>query len=309
MLSILMPAYNASATIVAAVTSVLKQTETELELIVVDDGSTDDTAAIVRRLGEHDARIRLLRQENCGLAAARNTAFSCSSGEYVCLLDADDLLLSEYVATMKRTLDAVPSAAFAYTDAWVLDDESRRIRRDTVMARWLPTEGPAARPELLLRQLLVQNFVFVSTTIRRSILESVGGFDERLRRAEDYELWLRILGRGGSAVRVAEPLALYRARRGSLSSDRGAMLQALADVYRIVAEEHETDDEARALALRRRRECEAALAEHHRQRERRRLERPRKLLRPVKRALLRRRMYYARPPEAITTSFPDLKAL
>jgi len=150
--SIAMPAYNTGKTIDAAIESVLRQTRGDFELIVVDDGSTDDTVARVERyLG--DARISLVRQSNAGPSAARNTAIAQAVGEYVSFLDSDDLWLPRYLEVMGATLEANPRAAAAFTDAWVLNDEIKRIARSTVMAPWQPPTIPT-EPSMFLRALL-----------------------------------------------------------------------------------------------------------------------------------------------------------
>src|SRR5437588_1923361 len=121
--NVVMAAYNASATIEAAIQSVLNQTRPDFELIVVDDGSTDDTAERVDQF-RVDPRVRLVRQENSGLPAARNVAVSAGQARYVTILDSDDLLIPTYLERIGRALDEAPGAGFAFADAWRLDQES-----------------------------------------------------------------------------------------------------------------------------------------------------------------------------------------
>jgi glycosyltransferase involved in cell wall biosynthesis len=142
--SIVMPAYNTAQTIGAAIKSVLAQTRGDFELIVVNDGSTDGTAAQVEPYLS-DGRVRLISQPNSGQARARNAAIEVARGTYVSLLDSDDLWLPRYLDVMAATLGADPAAAVAYTDAWVLDDELRRIARQTAMSSNQPTFRPARR--------------------------------------------------------------------------------------------------------------------------------------------------------------------
>ncbi len=306
--SILIPAFNASETITAAIVSALNQTSSDLEVVVVDDGSTDATEVAVRALMRADDRIKLVSQPNQGLTLARNAGLRAARGAYVSLLDADDLWLPNYLEEMTSALDRAPEAAIAYTDAWVLDNRQRRIRRRTAMAPWIPPEGPSERPDVLLLQLLRGNFFYVSATIRRSVLEDLGGFDGRASPAEDYELWLRIVAGGRRAVRVGGPLALYRDRAGSLSSDRTQMLEALCRVYRIVRDEHRPAAEARELAALRLDECESEL-ESTRNRRRPVRSLPQRLVGRIRWEVLERKAYYADPPPAVAESFPDLRAL
>src|SRR5438067_282471 len=128
-----MPAYNAAETVGSANSSVLAQTFKSFELLVVDDGSTDDTAEKVKPF-EGDGRVWLVRQRNRGLAATRNEAIGRARGELVSMLDSDDLWLPSYLETMKTALDRDPDAGFAYTDAWVLDDATKRVHKATAMA-------------------------------------------------------------------------------------------------------------------------------------------------------------------------------
>jgi glycosyltransferase involved in cell wall biosynthesis len=295
--SIVMPAYNAASTIGAAIESVLAQTRTDFELIVVDDGSTDETAACVEPY-LRDQRIRLISQPNRGQASARNAALEAASGAYVSLLDSDDLWLPQYLELMCGRLDADPSAAAAYTDAWVLDDETRRVARTTVTAPWHP---PAVPPDAIgfLRALLeFGNFVFVGATVRRAVLAEVGGFRPGVEPSEDYELWLRIAARGYRFLRVDVPLAIYRRSVGQMSADQAALERAISDVFRIVAEEYDVPDDIRALARQK-----LPLTRFPSRRPRR----VPQFLRSPYRAASRLRHFRLRPPKQVREAFPDLR--
>jgi glycosyltransferase involved in cell wall biosynthesis len=121
--SVVIPAYNTADTLGEAIDSVLAQTRQDFEIIVVDDGSSDDTAAVAEGFG--DRRIRVYRQENAGPSAARNRGIAEALGEYVSSLDSDDLWLPDYLAEMGRALEENPRADFAYTHAWILDAAGR----------------------------------------------------------------------------------------------------------------------------------------------------------------------------------------
>ena len=249
--SVVMPAFDAASTIGAAVNSVLRQTRDDLELIVVDDGSRDGTADVVRNAMAADGRVRLLGQPNRGPAAARNAGIAAARGGLVSMIDSDDLWLSEYLEQMDAALAQAPSAAFAYTDAWVLDDASGRIRATTAMAFQHPPDERLLDPTRFLHELLRRNFVYTAVTIRRPVLDAVGGYEERFRIGEDFELWVRIAASGRTGVRVPRVLAVHRDWPGSLTSDAVRSALALADVYRTIHEEYPLRRRERTLARRR----------------------------------------------------------
>lgn len=305
--SIVMPAYNSQSTIGSAIRSVLRQTRSDFELIIVDDGSTDETASRIQPFLS-DNRIRLISQPNLGPAAARNTAIASAQGKYVSLLDSDDVWLPRYLQTMAATLDADVTAAVAYTtDAWVLDDATRRIRRATRVKAVTPQ--PPALPktphEFFCALLTRGNYIFVGTTIHRWVFEKVGTFRPDLKGPEDYELWLRIASHGYRFIRCPLKLAIYREKRGQLTSDPRRMLRASQNVYRIVADEYDAPEDVRELARRRMHEQARLLATLDSRR-------PRRVPRPFRRpynALSRIRNFYRRPPREIRDVFPDLHAL
>lgn len=302
--SIVMPAYNSEATIDAAIESVLRQTRSDFELIVVDDGSTDNTVSRVERYLRAD-RVKLITRPHLGSSAARNAAVAESVGEYVSLLDSDDLWLPRYLEVMGETLHANPQAAVAFTDAWVLHDDIKKIARGTAMSAWRPPTDPS-EPTAFLRALLEHgNFVYGATTVRRSVLIDVGGFREALPASLDYELWLRIAASGYRFVRCPENLAVYRRRAGQITSDPATSARILPEVLRLVAEEYDVPDEIRAFAQRRRREQEQRLGKA-RQHTRRRL--PTVVFR-LYRPLWRIRWFYLRPPEQVREAFPNIDVI
>jgi glycosyltransferase involved in cell wall biosynthesis len=304
--SIVMPAYNSEATIDAAIESVLRQTRRDFELIVVDDGSTDNTVARVERyLGA--GRIKLITQPHLGSSAARNRAIAESVGEYVSLLDSDDVWLPRYLEVMGETLNANPQAAVAFTDAWVLNDDIKKIARRTAMSAWRPSTDPS-EPAAFLRALLEHgNFVYASATVRRPVLVDVGGFREALPACVDYELWLRIAANGYRFIRCPEILAVYRRRRaGQITSNPATMERAFSEVFRIVAEEYDVADEIRALALRLMREQEPRIRKARQRRRSSRLPPAAfRLYRPV----WRLRWFFLRPPAEVREAFPNIDVI
>ncbi len=307
--SAVIPAYNAAATLGSAVRSVLSQTSQDFEVIIVDDGSTDDTANHARRF-EEDRRVRVVSQPNQGLAGARNTGIAHARGRYVGLLDSDDLWMPGYLEVMGAALDADPGAGFAYTDGWALDDESRRIRRATTMARAHPPASPPADAGAFLRLFVNGNFVPAETLVRRAALDEVGNFNEALQAAEDYELWLRMLAHGWRALRPPGLLLVRRIRADSMSSDRALMFSALREVMRIVAEEHPAPEDVKAIARRRMLEQDRELALLRRERPLGQAARALRLAAGrAQHRLFDRRLWYTEPPAEVREAFPDLSAV
>lgn len=248
--SVLLSAHNEERLVGDAIRSVLAQNDADFELIVVDDGSADGTAAVVEGFLD-DPRLQLIRQPNRGLPAALNTAAAAGRAPRLALIDADDLWFPGFLARLGAALDDNPGAGFAYTDAWWLQASSGRFFRRSISEYLGAPATPPEDPRELLVSLLPVNWIFGLTVIERSAYDAVGGFDETLAAAEDYDLWLRLLGAGYRAVNVAGRLAVQRDRRGSMSRRPAGMLPSLASVYRKLAADPATPAPARDLAGRR----------------------------------------------------------
>lgn len=224
--SVVIAAYNCAATIAQALDSVLAQTFQDFEVIVVDDGSTDETAARVQSYLD-DPRVRLHRQPNQGPALARNAGIERSCGLYVSLLDSDDLWLPRYLESMVGALEGDLTAGFAFTRAWALERTTNRIRR-----RPWPADVPAAGDaRQQLRKLIEHNFVFNAVTVRRDVLADVGAYDPTIAGAEDYELWLRFVTHGYPAAYVPGPLCIVSDRPGARHHEHRRVLAGLREVF------------------------------------------------------------------------------
>ena len=303
--SVIVAAYNASRTVGETIRSVLAQTRQDFEIVVIDDGSTDDTASILAHWTT-DPRIRLHRQENAGPAAARNAGIALARGDYVSMLDSDDLWLPCYLERMVQALQESPESGFAYTDAWALEQASGRIRRATAMSRQHPPERtlPATA---FLEALIQRNFIFNAVTVRRGVLERVGGYDPKIPQAEDYELWLRCCAAGYSGVRVPGPLAIYRVHDGSLSQDELGLLTGLRDAYRAVIDRHPAPEGVKAIARERLHTVEIRLeALQRRSPLARAYLRPRRMLIASTRKWRTRSRLLATPPPEVAKAFPGL---
>lgn len=195
--SVVIPAYNCSAYLPTAIESVLTQTYDDLEVIVVDDGSTDDTSnAIQPYLG----RVQYIRQTNKGLPGARNAGIRVSTGEFVALLDADDSWRPEKLE-LQMPLFADPEIGIVYSDFSVTYADGRFLQ-SYLKDRPLAAEG------YVIENYIRSRFLFPSTMVlRRSALEDCGLFDEEMLASEDIELFARICLRW-KVARVPKPLMI-----------------------------------------------------------------------------------------------------
>jgi glycosyltransferase involved in cell wall biosynthesis len=297
--SVVIPAFDAERTVVAAIRSVRAQTEPDFELIVVDDGSRDATADRVRQVD--DRRIRLLRQENRGLSAARNAGIGAARGSLIAFLDADDLWLPTYLERMGAALAARPEAELAYCDAWVFEAGTGRIRRQTFFDRHRPAGSLPLEPAAFLLVHLRDNFFYVGTTVRARAFASVGGFREDMTSLEDYEMWLRIEAAGGAIVEVAVPLALYRTSPGQMSANTPRMAANLAALCDHLEARDDLPAGARRLIAARRREALTVARPG--------LTRARAIAGAVRHALPPGRMWRPAAPAVVAEAFPDLARL
>lgn len=215
--SVVIPAYNVSLYIADCLNSVLAQSETDFEVLVVDDGSTDDTAQIVSTF--EDPRVRLIQRPNGGLAAARNTGIRAAQGDLVAFLDADDRWCPGKLAAHRQVLEADPQISVSYDQSAFIDVHGQR--NGLKMAR--------TRAALTHEVLLLKNYLGNGSTavVRRSILEQVGGFDEDLRRFVDHELWVRLTFQGHRFQFIPHVLTEYRVHASSFTADTERMLKSL----------------------------------------------------------------------------------
>ncbi|RMH51769.1 MAG: glycosyltransferase [Zetaproteobacteria bacterium] len=260
LVSVIVPVYNYGAYIARALESLFRQSHRNLEIIVVDDGSTDDTPQILARYGD---RIRWVRQENRGAAAARNRGIGMARGEYIAFLDADDAYRPDNIARKLRFLREHPRYRWCYSDwAWVdAQGVPRRFGHEPErsLAR-LKAEGDVLPLALQGYRLGTNLFLFA-----REVIEEVGGFDESLTVLEDYDLYVRAAARyplgyvdrvlvevhehAGSLCTGTDPAIAWRCRRrmhrkfvrlfGSVlqrEDVRPAWRRQQADLYRHLAE-------------------------------------------------------------------------
>jgi glycosyltransferase involved in cell wall biosynthesis len=222
--SVIMPAYNVARYITTAIESVLTQTFSDWELLIVDDGSTDNTLEIATAYAHRDSRLVVIQQANSGISAARNRALANASGSLIAVLDSDDVWLPEFLEKQVRILEDHPDVDIVTGNAWFLGSA-----RDGQLARPYPDRRP--HPDLV-NLLADEESVFIMAVFRRRVYETIGGFDEALRTNEDYDYWLRAAGAGFRFRRNDEPLGRYRRRDDSLSASELRMLRGVLRVYR-----------------------------------------------------------------------------
>lgn len=204
-ISVLIPAYNAAATIGDTLESLRAQTFTNWEAIVIDDGSTDGTARAIAAL--HDPRIRVFRYPNAGQAESRNRALQWAKGELIAFLDADDWWTPDKLQDQWAALEADPAAAVAYSWTDYVNDRNERLHPGF-------HSGPSGE---VYRALLLNNFIENGSNplVRRRAVETVGGFRDRFIPAEDWDYWLRLAQKFPF---VAVPKAQVRYRVSAVSS-------------------------------------------------------------------------------------------
>jgi glycosyltransferase involved in cell wall biosynthesis len=221
--SIVMPAYNVVPYLDAAIGSVLDQTFTDFELLVIDDGSTDATLAVAKSWEARDPRVRVLEKANGGISSARNVGLRAATGAAIAILDSDDLWSPNYLAAQMRILDRRPEIDIVTGNAWFLG--GRLTGRP---ARPVPDSRP--QPDLACI-LADETAIFIMSIFRARVYERIGGFDEALRTNEDYDFWLRAAAAGFRFHRNDEPLGQYRRRDDSLSASEIRMLRGILAVY------------------------------------------------------------------------------
>lgn len=225
LVTVIIPTYNRASTIERAIRSVLNQTYENLELIIVDDASTDNTIEVIA--GIEDSRMRFIKHDiNKGGGAARNTGIKVAKGDFIAFQDSDDeWMLKKLETQVNLLLSHEVDFGVVYSKfIWVCGDKEEIVPR--------PKDGPLEGD--ILRSLLKRNFVTTQTAVvRRICFESIGYFDERLQRLQDWELWLRVAQKY-KFVYANELLVKVYAQSKSISSNLYSFQQALE----IIAKKH-----------------------------------------------------------------------
>lgn len=238
--TIAMPAYNAEKTIGETLDSILGQSFDGWELIVVNDGSTDETSAIARRYAERDPRIRVIDQPNAGCGEARDVAIRASRSSWIVRFDADDVMLPTFLERIRAVISEKPGYEIISPTTWeLLPDDQRRI--------WCPDPRYAREFELDFETALHGWVpVFGHSAFTRALYDRLGGLRPAMY-AEDYDFWARALAAGAKGWFFPEPLSLYRVGGSEQMSATGAentasYLTTLLDIAQTV--DLGQDDEA-----------------------------------------------------------------
>jgi glycosyltransferase involved in cell wall biosynthesis len=212
---IIMPAFNAQTTIAKAIMSIKKQTLSDWELIVIDDGSTDRTASIVSTLGEHDRRIQLIETSNGGPSKARNIGLEAAYAPYIAFLDADDRWHKDKLWDHAFKFDQDPKLDIAYARVQFFSDQNSNNN----------TISQIYKGDVTLEQALALNpsCTMSNLVVRRSAIEKFGFFSPDLHFAEDQEWIARAVAKGAKMSAIDKVLVYYRTSEGGLSADLSAM--------------------------------------------------------------------------------------
>lgn len=205
MVSVIIPVYNAAAWVSDTVRSVLASTYADIEVVCVDDGSTDSSLAVLRTLASTDPRVRVLHQENAGVCHARNAAIAASCGEYVLPVDADDLLMPRFIGQAVEVLQARPEVKVVAPAAEFFGERT----------------GPWRLPAFTLKREAHKNVLAACAMYRRADYDRTDGYCAEVIAREDWEFWINMLKGGGEVVRLPELGLRYRVQKGGKrKSDR-----------------------------------------------------------------------------------------
>lgn len=216
--SIIIPCYNASATIWETLDSLYEQTFKNFEIVIVNDGSTDESASIIEcYTNKFNRRLNLITQTNQGQTVAKNVGIRNSSGQFIAFLDSDDIWAPEKLECQAFLMQSNLDMGLSYTNAYKINEMG--VKTDTI------TASPLYRENCFDRLLLRNNIVASSVMIRREMIDQVGFFDESLEACENWDLWIRI-AKVAPIDFIDRPLTLYRVHSGNMSKNLDKMYRS-----------------------------------------------------------------------------------
>lgn len=222
-IAVIIPAYGVAHLVPEALNSLLAQSLTDWEAIIIDDGAPDDVrGAVIPFLG--DPRIRFIASDNAGVSTARNRAIQASTAPYIALLDGDDLFRPDYLQQMVAALDARDDTTIVTCNA--------RVFGAVVAEGLVVSEDQNRQPVGTLQHLMERSLnIYIGSSFRRRDFDRVGGFDPEMSHSEDLDFWARLLIGDGHVVYLDQVLADYRVRPESASTNRLKLLRGLLRVY------------------------------------------------------------------------------
>jgi teichuronic acid biosynthesis glycosyltransferase TuaG len=230
-ISVIMPAYNAEKYIPQSIKSVICQTYPNWELIVVDDGSTDSTAQIIKSFASIDKRIKYVFQDNGKQGKARNTGIENAEGELIAFVDADDIWFPEKLAKQVCFMNQ-SKADLVFNDVEVMDENGSKLN-DSWSVENAVYEGSEGLSLFLRRNRIPA----LTALVKKDVINRAGGFIEcdEIQYGEDYELWLRLLQEGAVFAGNTEKLGAYRVHAGQATSNKSSIMQVLKTINGIKA--------------------------------------------------------------------------
>lgn len=237
LVSIIMPAYNSARYICDSIESVINQTYKDWELIIVDDGSTDDTSAIIKQYIDADKRISCYYQANARQGIARNTGIAKSKGSLIAFLDSDDLWLSNKLSLMMEEFEK-SDPDLLFTDAYIFDGNFNPENIPVNQKRFMVTSAKYQGTEGLQDFLFFNRIPMLTTLIKKEALINVNMFSSR-GICEDYELWLNLLIKGYNFRSISLPLAAYRVHNQSTTRNDKLAVDECIDVIFNIAKQPE----------------------------------------------------------------------
>ncbi|MEP1085586.1 MAG: glycosyltransferase [Algoriphagus sp.] len=206
-ISIIIPCYNQAKYLQESVESVLKSNYTAIQLVIVNDGSTDNSKEIAEKLSEKYSNINFLTQKNSGVTSARNKGIEFADGKYILPLDADDLISPNYISEAIKVLEERPEVKVVYCEAVKFDQSGQK---------------PWKLKDFNLSLLARNNMIFVSGIFRKVDCMAVGGFSTDMKMGrEDWEFWIKMLKNGGEVVKLPFIGFFYRLHGGSKRKKTG----------------------------------------------------------------------------------------
>jgi len=221
LLSIIIPCFNQAIYLHDCLDSILQQSFSDWEAIVVNDGSSDDTNNVAKTYCQKDSRIKLIEKQNGGLSSARNFGIQHATGDWLLFLDADDMLMNHHFQEAAQLISSKPDVNLIQTGYHHMNEDGKQILHSV-----MPSNN-----QDLLPTILTQNIGPVHTLIvRRSIILKMQGFDETLNSCEDWDMWIRVAKFGIKKESINKALVGYRLASNSMSRNAERMYKALTEV-------------------------------------------------------------------------------